>query len=357
MRKNNDSKKIFLMICLTIIILSLTFSSPQEERESIKLQSFKLPEGINEARLISVGGSLNFQNWPKTEVRHVAPLITKTYLSKPDLVTQETVSYSYVQFDDTYWGRCQISWNYLVEKKRPLYKDLSSNLKEKLLAKLHDEQRKNSEFVKRYLENRLERFQKLQKYQLKGEMDVEICLAPSSQAAHEYLLFLITENNLPTEDLIKIFAIAKQPEGLGDISFLSEFREKKDIHIRFIRDNICISILANGYFAEDVLHLARKIDAMIIKQPPLSYEQLINRRPTIDIGSKVKDKREVSYEISVPVAQRIVFIRAYIDDRGVMAKEGIIPLEERKGEVKVKLVAITKELLANSFEKMLVVDD
>lgn len=186
-------------------------------------------------------------------------------------------------------------------------------------------------------------------------MFVQICLVPNSRAAQEYMLVIMTENTLPIEGVISMYTHAKKTEGLGTINYLTESTKKDDIRVKFVSDNISLNIRGNGCFADEVLPLARKIDDMIVKQPPLTYQQLLARRPLITIDpdafkSKTGEKT-VCYNISAPAGQQIVDVKAYVNDQSAPVRNGKIHIIRKTGKVKVKVVATTSELLTNTFEK------
>jgi len=88
--------------------------------------------------------------------------------------------------------------------------------------------------------------------------------------------------------------------------------------VMFTRDNIAVIIDARGKLAGEAVPLALKIDSLIKKQPALTYEQLLARKPSITIAKRaekteVTAQKTVSYEVSAPEGQKIVNVRAYVD--------------------------------------------
>ena len=249
------------------------------------------------------------------------------------------------------------SWDCLIKNDKEVAAELPAERKKKILSKISAEKRRDKAFVDDYLKRKLERYRKSKKYRLDGQMSVEVVLAPSSRAAQEYLLAAMTENTMPTEDLANIYAAAKGREQLGNVSFLTESRDKNDIHIRFVRDNICLNIWANGTLAVQALPLARKIDAEIARQAVFTYQQLLEQRPYVTIGTKPDAKvKTISCDVSVLAGQKIVRLEASINGQSALFKDMKIHLLAKKGPLKVKLTAITQQLLANSFERELVVE-
>jgi len=347
--------KCVITIFISLIVCISALDAQQKEEIAIKFQSLTIPSGFDEVRMNAMCKALDFLKWPQTEVRYVVPVIGKSLLSNPELVNRESSSFSYVRFNRSPWGKRNWSWGRVVENKQPLTTELSTDLKEKFLAELSPEQRGNSEFVERYLKRKLDRYQRSQRYRLDGSMDVEVCLAPNSHAAQEYLIATMLESTMPTDALVSMLTSAKKPQNLGTVSFLIESGEGKNISIRFTRDNICINVLADGCFANGALSFAQKIDNIIIDQLPLTYEQLLVRRPSVTVS--LKDKMTLSYDTVGINSQKILGVQAFIDGQGVTAKDGQIPLLGKKGRIKVEVIVITRELLANSFEKDLNVDE
>jgi hypothetical protein len=353
--KNIIIQQLLTAIPLTIIASVLTNGAQSPNQPSIRFQSFLRP-GYNAARVDTVGNAINFQNWPQPESRHVGFAIDKSLLSLPDLVTRDSFSYSNVQFDQAVWGRFEWSCQCLVKTGEPLPAGLPPERKSHLLERMNPEKRNDPNFVEEYLKRKLDRHRKSKEYRSNGEIDLEVSLAPSSRAAQEYLLAMMTVSTMPTEGLVSTYTYAKRPKELGTVSFLTESTKKDDIRLIFVRDNIFVKVWGNGCFAEDALPLAQKIDALIQKQPVLSYQQLLARRPLIMIGanatkSKMTLETTTSYNVTAPAGQKIVDIKAYIDDQSAPVRDGKIHIINKQGKVKVKIVATTSELLTSTFEK------
>jgi len=333
-----------------------------ENRPPIRFHSLTVADPIlDQKRVGTVGQAVGFQGWPKTAIARVAPRIDKKLLSNPKLVTQENTSYEIVEFGDDAWCAGRWSWCCLVKNSQPLPAELPAKRKERLLAKLSPEKRNDPRFVEKYLKGKLDRYIESKRYRVNGEVDVRLCVAPNSGAAQEYLLAVMTTNTMPTEALALTYAAAERPYELGDTSFLKQSR-KNDTRIKFVRDNICVAIRANGCFANEALPLARKIDAMLIAQAALTCQELSARKPEVCITSHVDHSlaphpKTVSYGVSAPSSRDIACVRAYVDGAAVKVKDGKIPLAKKKGRVTIRLVAVTSELLANSVEQEVVIDE
>ena len=350
-----------LTIAIWLIVISVgpTHSNEFKKEPYIKFQSYPMPTDI--VRVDTVGKALDFDNWPQTKVRHVAPPIDKTLLSNPDLVTRQSTYYHAVPFGQDPWGQCNWSWGRLVKNTDPLPTDLPAERKAHLLERMSPEKRNDPNFVAEYLKRKLDGYRISKTYRREGKMDVYLCIAPDSRAAQEYMLAVMTSGTLPTGAVASMYSLNKQPESLGTNSFLTESSNKDDITVTFVRDNVYLNIRGNGCFAVEVLPLARKIDAMLVKQPPLTYQQLLGRRPSIKIAANAAQTtsrryKTASYDVSVPAGKKVVNVRAYVNGKNKSAKDGKIFIGEKKGKVKVKITAITSELLASTFERELIID-
>ena len=263
--------------CCTSIVAAQTFSPERSGRVPMSFKVFTVPSGLSVARIEAVAQALEFQSWPDTESLFNSPRISKTLLKYPTTVTQESHSCTNVAFGDTLWSDCNWSWRRLTERKESLPTELPAERKKQLLETLTEEQRKDSQFVESYLKNRFERYRKTQRYHLEGQVDIEVCLTPSGRAAKEFLLVKLTDNMLPTESLAAIYIVAKQPERLGTIGFVAQSRSGDDRSLIFVRNNVFVRIQATGFFVEEALSIAQKIDNIIIHQPSLTIEELKKR--------------------------------------------------------------------------------
>ncbi len=305
MKTNFLFQKCLMIICLSVMSAELIHGA--ETEPPTIFQWLRVTPSSGAARLETVARTVEFQRWPQTEVRYLAPSVDKSLLLKPDLVNQELTSYGLIQFGSDYWGQRRLKCRRLVE-------------------------------------NRLE-----------GEMFVRVSLAPNSRAAQEYLLHVMTENAMDVESLVSMYSMAEQPQRLGSVSYLIGSQENNDICVLFVRANLCINIRAKGCFADEALPLARKIDYTLVLQSPLGYQQLIARRPHVAIGSKAPDENTIPYDVTVPHNQKIVRVSAPLDGQNVANKDGTISLRGKTGAVSVKLIVLTDELLANFSEKELTI--
>ncbi len=362
MKMNIVTRRCLIAICSIMTTAGLTFGADSLNESSIKFQSWQVPPYFDLARVDAVGKAVGFSKWPQTDARRVAIRIDKSLLTQPDLATREAISYGQVEFDQV--PGCMLSWSCQRREKtnEPLPTELPPERKAELLEHLSPEIRKDPNLVAKYLKRKLERFREFKSYRSAGSLDVDLCLAPSSRAAQEYMLAMMTPSSMETKYVAATYRGAKRPQGLGNIGFLTEYRKKDDIRVRFVRDNVCVRIWGNGCFAEEVLSLARKIDAMLVVQTPLTYEQLLARRPSITIAPRAEKTTseslvKVSYDVSAPDGGEIIKVQAYVDGQNTLIKDGKIHIRDKKGKVKVKVIATTSELLINTFERQLIIDE
>jgi hypothetical protein len=260
----------------------------------------------------AVGRAANFPKWPRSETLHAAPSSDVLLPLKPATATKESAYYSLVEFQGQPWGRCELVWRQQAEGA------------------------------------------------VSGEMNVRVCLAPNGQAAQEYLLSTMTESAMPTEALAKVYSSPPQLPDLGTVSFVTESRQADDRRIMFVRDNICVSIRAGKNMAQEAVPLARQIDRLIARQPALTEQQLVGRRPVVGVVGEPKGPegaKSISYEVSAPQGQKVVSVWSPSDGQNAANKDGTISLAGKKGAVALRVTAITSELLAGTTERQVVVPE
>jgi len=95
----------------------------------------------------------------------------------------------------------------------------------------------------------------------------------------------------------------------------------------------------------------------------LTYEQLMARRPVITIASKAKkgkyDTSTVDFEATAPAGVEIESVKAFDGDKPLPIENGKIKLgyKEKKGKKKIKVTAVSDELLCSTIEKDVIIDD
>jgi len=335
------------LIAASIASVAAHGASNQNAEDGLRFLT-KTP-GTDVSRLRVLAKALAIEQWPKTAHVRVAPSIDKSLLTRPELVTRESKSYDVVRFSQGSWGRCNWKADHLVETSRPLPTELPAARKAALLKRLPSDSRHDPAFVKKFLQEKLKMHRESLRYTLKGEITVEMCLAPNSQAAHEYLLTRMAENTMPTDLLVKIYSSAQKLPDLGTLSYVT-----KTGHVEFIRDSVVVIIRSSGVFADGAMSLARKLDRQITEQPPLTHRQLLSLRPAVALADiarrdKSRDRNTVSCKATAADGQEVVCIRAstrqgqYEDVRA-----GQIPLPNTGQRVRVTVMAVTDGLLARA---------
>ncbi|MCP4678619.1 MAG: hypothetical protein GY854_24525 [Deltaproteobacteria bacterium] len=336
-------------IAIALIVMGTAATAQTKQQGDKYFRSLERSPGLNKTRMNTVGESVGFDKWARTENRRVAPRIDKRLLDNPSLVDRESITFTHVLFDGEAWGKTNVSWSKPPAQRKDTVDRLPPEREKALLNKLPPDKRRDPIFVKEYIGSKLKRYRKVAKSSVADQLSIEMVLAPSSRAAHEYLLAAITDNTLPTGGLLKKYSTEARSNKLGQIGYIIE-SPGKDTRIRFVRDNVFVSIRANGSFVNEANALAKKIDAMISEQPSLSLKRLVTRRPSAETGAKARDKSKLPYEISTPEDREVVSVYALVNDQWTAAKDGYISLAGVKGRARVRLFAITSELLVASTE-------
>lgn len=302
------------LFALAIALLIGPGCSWAQTDEPSPLTSLQPPPGFDHPRIETLAEAINFATWPRPEARFVAPAIDRSLLERPEGVTHETLTYSTVRFQDGLWGQLEQSWRSAQKLPQPTDTPVESSPPER--------------------------------FQVKGDLLIEVTLAPSARAAQEYLLTDLANNMLPTEEVVSSLKAAERPAGLGDVAFLLKSRDGIDQRLRFVRNNVYVSVRADGDFAPDALATARAIDGRIVSQQPLSYEQLLARRPTVSLGSRTVEG--LRYQVSPPLGQQVSDLLARVDGQQGVVERGQVYLPEQKGERNVEVIAITRDLLVGT---------
>ncbi|MDH5639130.1 MAG: hypothetical protein OEZ04_11635 [Nitrospinota bacterium] len=263
--------KIYLAAVACLAMWS--FSNIAVAQTQMEFKAFDAPPGVNKERIAAMAKAMDFDNWPDTKALFGIPRISKVLLKNPAAVTQVTKSCGKVSFGGTPWDDCHWSWRRLTERAEPAPDKFPSELRKRLLEALSEEQLKDRRFVEAHLKRSMERYQKAWRYRLEGQMDIEACQTPSGRAAKEFLLARLADNMMSTEALAAMYSTAKRPKELGTVGFYIQSRRGDDSQITFSRNNIFVTVRANGFFVGEALEVAKKIDNMIIHQPSLSFDE------------------------------------------------------------------------------------
>ncbi len=210
-------------IAATLLALLTVFPpGPQlwaQENKASALALEQLTPEFDRSRIKALAEALNFADWPRPEVRFLAPSIDRSLLSEPERITHETQVYSTVAFKDGLWGKLEQSWR-SAQKLSPATSVPDS---------------------------------RSERVQVKGGLSVGVVLAPDANAAQEYLLAALANNMLATDGLIASVKAAERPTGLGDVALLLKSRDGNDQRLHFVRNNVYVSVRADGEFAPNIL--------------------------------------------------------------------------------------------------------
>lgn len=345
----------FILICLTGLLGGLTLGANSTNQTSPEIHYFQI-EPVLKPYLDNIIQKVEPESWPKTNFLRTSPRIDKSLLPNPELVTRENIGLGLAVFADRalIGGGGKWSWDHLVKNPEPLPTDFPEEQKKWLLEHIPSRIRKDPNLVKEYMDRKLNYYRKSKMHRVVGSIELDVCVSPNSQAACEYLIYYHRGYSIPEESIAIQFSESKRLKDLGTIAFYEHWKGFEKIML--VRDNIAVVIDAHGELAKEALPLAKKIDALIQKQPALTYQELLARRPSIMIDanatkSKMTLETTTSYNVTAPAGQEIVDIKAYIDDQSAPIRDGKIHIINKKGKVKVKVIATTSELLTNTFER------
>jgi len=97
-------------------------------------------------------------------------------------------------------------------------------------------------------------------------VELTMTLTSDAAAAQAYLLRSLTDNALPTEELMARYGAAEQPAGLGSVALLVRRPGSADITVTFTRGNIFVRAQGHGRYAASTLPLAQAVDDALLNQ-------------------------------------------------------------------------------------------
>lgn len=253
------------------------------------------------ARAQALAVELSAGDWPRPGGLYVAPAVDRSLFGAPEGVS-EVRACTAIRFGEEPWGRCQWSWRALEQGRQTSADD---------------------------------------------SLDLQITLTPSAQAAQELLLSELADNMMMIGDLARLYRDAERPAQIGDLAFLVVPRSGPERRLWFLRANVVFRLRGHGSLSEAVLPLARRLDAEVLAQPPLTREELLERRPTVQLGDRAAGG-EVGYTVRLAGGGEVVAAEALIDGQPAPAPAGKVHIGPRRGPVAVEVVTITRELLAGS---------
>jgi len=354
---NQTLKHFAVLVMIVAAVLASTVvcpstSSAAQEEGITRVKRLASAEQLR--RELAVIRTADVKQWPKSQSLKFAPQVSKSLLLAPDLVTGENKSYDVVVLDGIECARLSVSWRQLAVSDAPIPADLPEMPRkalEKATAGLPADARK------RKYEQVLERYRQSKSHTIKGQMFVSIVVAPSSEAAQEYIIFQSTGGCLPTKTVAAKFDKANRISGLGDVAF------KSNGTIRFIRNNVSIVIRGIGVFTNLTEALALKLDAAIVKQQPyLDLRTFLAARPHVTVGplrhesAVAPGQPALSFSATAAPGTSIAAVRATVDGKPAPVSNQEVRLGSAKGQMMVKITAITNTLLVSSVEQILQVE-
>ncbi len=253
------------------------------------------------ARAQALADELGASDWRRPAGLYVAPAVDRALFGAPEGL-REVRACTAIRFGDEPWGRCQWSWNALGQGRQS---------------------------------------------PSTGSLDLQITLTPSAQAAQELLLSELADNMMMVGDLARLYQAAERPAELGDLAFLVVPRSGPERRLWFLRSNVVFRLRGHGSLSEAVLPFARRLDAEVLAQPPLTREELFARRPAVQLGDRAAGG-EVGYSVRLAGGGEVVAAEASIDGQPAPAPAGKVHIGPRRGPVAVEVVTVTRELLAGS---------
>lgn len=304
MRTRRTLSAVSAILAATALSAPAQVAEPEQVAEpAVELEYVTAPEVAAEGRLRSLARALDFESWPAGEELFVAPPVGRSLLPRPEIAGEPLRVCSVVRFGELPWGRCEWSW------RRRAPADPTAG-------------------------------------ETSGVLELRITLTPGARAAQESLLLALTQNMLPPELLAETLRRAERPQGLGDVAFLLASAAGGDARLSFVRANLAVTLYGSGDFAGDVVAVARRLDLAILDQRPLTYEELLERRPTVTVGARPGSGGALDVDVSVPGDRELVAVRASVDGQAAELKARRLELGTREGPAEVEVVAVTRELLA-----------
>lgn len=205
---------------------------PQQGRYGFRPEALEVEPYLAE-RAGALAAALGFDSWPRTAELYAAPAVGRALLDEPARFAEEVRSCTTLRFRQEPWDHCVWSWKPRSEGRERSGPD---------------------------------------------SLDLEVTVTPDSRAAQEYLLTVLADNMMDTATLVKLYGEAQKPAGLGDVAFLVESRDGRDVRLSFTRANLVLRVRGYGAPSEEVLTLARRLDERLLGQQTLTPEQLRARQ-------------------------------------------------------------------------------
>ncbi len=190
----------------------------------------------------------------------------------------------------------------------------------------------------------------------KGSLTMKMVAAGSAHAAQEWLIYESAQSTQDTDSIVKSFGKDKKVDKLGDVAF------KDGGTLRFVRDNIAVCIQADGDYVKKLDDFTANIDMAVLNTPELKYMPAARRilKPGELAKQKDADGNDVySYKFTAaPAGCEMIHLDAAVDGEEIPILLNIVDnlngkqinLGRRKGEVKIKITAVTYNLMVDVME-------
>jgi hypothetical protein len=296
-----NQRSIFLLAVLAVPAATAVPAAGQTRPAPFRLETLRLEPAIA-TRVETLAAELGAGEWPRPEALYVAPAVDRSLVVAAESLGPQVRACTTVRFGAEPWGRCSWSWKEL--ERGP---ETSAT----------------------------------------GSLDLQVTLAPGARAAQELLLSDLADNMMMVSDLARAYRAAERPIGIGDLAFVVRARTGQDARMWFVRSNVVFRLRGHGTLTEALRPLARRLDDEVLAQPPLTREELLGRRPVVQLGSR-SESGEVAYTVRLPGGGELVAAEARIDGQPAPAPAGKVLLGARRQAAEVEVVAVTSDLLASS---------
>jgi len=363
--KNNIFK--VLMIYSFVVWTASLGLGDQNSTDNEGLCSYKIPRSTFKSYK-ALADTIRFPEIQENNLYRLGTTVDETILDNIEKVTRKSTALGQGYFTDKRWigGTSGFNAIIVVNNSNPLPTELPAERRKYILDKCREWGKSDLE-TEEYLAIKLESYRKSLKNVVKGQLSVRIVNAPSAKAAFEFLLVDAGKSNMVTGAIAAGFDEKYKIHGLGTLSY------NQGDCVRFIRDNIAVVISANGEFKDQAVDIAKKIDAMLLKQSLLTYDQLQARCPQVTFTHKrhkvdrPSDSKpdDIFCDISVPSGINYVIPETKIEGTdgtlGILDGRKHLYYDDRREDktkpLRVEMTVVTDELLVTRVSRDLEVSN
>lgn len=343
-------KKLIPVKVVVFLVISLVSSNHVAAEQNQSINSFSIPGPWSDA-VRDVTARIKYPELTENNLYRLGITVNESILHSSDMATRKSHTIGESGCKDKSWIGGSFSFNadFVVNNPEPLPTELPEARRISLIEKCREWGKSETE-TEEYLERTLESYRQSKQKIVKGQLNVKIVNAPSEKAAFEYLLIdaILWSSAMP-DMMISFF----DEQCAGDLKFGSVAYCKHGV-VRFTRDNIAVVVSTHGEFGQEALDIAKKIDAMLLQQPLLTYEQLQARCPRLHIGPGKKtvetDIPFLEYSVESPAGVQAWVRDIKINGQGRARQDHKIFLEEKPQMVQVQATVVSDELLVSAFD-------